>query len=142
MVLGRHHHVLLTGALGQPRPFARGSRLWLEVSRQNLVLRDGNALRFHHPLLMADDAVQAPVDKHPELRFVPPAHALRARVFLRLQCSGLSHWNELGCAVFLGCRRLPAIKGKAPAIALARRMKARLENGYLIYDASSSMPLL
>ena len=42
--------------------------------RQLLVLRHGNALHLHGPLVLADDGIKAPVDKHPESRFVPPLH--------------------------------------------------------------------
>ena len=46
---------------------------------QLLVLRDGDALAVHHPLVAAELRVEAPVDEHAEARLVPPAHALRPR---------------------------------------------------------------
>ena len=79
VVLGGHHHVLLAGALGQARPVARGVGLGMEVLGQDLVLRNGNALVLLGPLVLADDAVEPPVDEHAELGLVPPRHARVAR---------------------------------------------------------------
>ena len=72
---------------GQPRPLASGVGLGREVLGKQLVLRDGNALDFLGPLMLADDAVEAPVDEHAELGLMPPGHARRA--------GGGLHWPGL-----------------------------------------------
>ncbi len=72
MVLRGQYHVLLSGASGEASPLARGAGFRREVLRQNFILRNGNALGFHHPLLVANHAVEAPVDEHAELSFAPP----------------------------------------------------------------------
>ena len=85
MMLGRHHHVLHARAFGQLRPRARGVWDGLEIRRQLLVFTDRDAFVFHHPFVTAERAVEAPVNKHAKLRFVPPLHAARA-IFDRRSC--------------------------------------------------------
>ena len=78
VVLGGHHHVLLSGAFGEAGPLAGGVGFRREVLGEDFILRNGNALGFHDPLLVADDAVEAPVDEHAELGFAPPGEAAGA----------------------------------------------------------------
>ena len=74
VMLGGHHHVFLPGTLSQLGPLARGVRFGRKVLRQKLVLRHGNALDLHRPLVLPDDGVKPPVDEHAESCFVPPLH--------------------------------------------------------------------
>src|SRR5437879_8839219 len=85
MMLRRHHHVLLSRLLGQSRPVAGGVRLWIEVLRQDFVLRDGYAFHFHRPFVTAYQAIESPVDEHAEFCFLPPLNStLMPRRRLRL----------------------------------------------------------
>src|SRR2546428_1128392 len=74
-MLRGHHHVLHAGAPGQLGPRARSIRYRLELRRQLFIFGDGNAFILHHPLVTPERAVEAPVNEHAELRFVPPFHA-------------------------------------------------------------------
>ena|SRR5947207_10439788 len=75
VMLGGHHHVLLSGAASQPRPVACGVGFRCEVLCQQLILSDGNALVFHCPFVLADYAVKSPVNEHSKTRLMPPLHA-------------------------------------------------------------------
>src|SRR2546425_9343529 len=57
----------------------------MEVRRQLFVFAYRNAFVLHHPFVTAERAVQAPVDEHAKLRFVPPLHAPLA-IFDRGSC--------------------------------------------------------
>ena len=100
-MLGGHHHVLLAGALGQPRPLARGVGLGLEVLGQQLILRQRNPFVLLRPLMLADHAVEAPVNEHAELGLVPPRHPL-----LRAwpPASDPRPWAPLACRVLRQCK--------------------------------------
>ena len=78
VMLGGHHHVFLAGAFCQARPIARGVRFGIEALRQFLIFGGWNPFHLHHPFVTAQNAVQAPVNEHTELRFVPPLHAALA----------------------------------------------------------------
>ncbi len=65
-------------ALGKLCPFARSVGLRREVLGEHLVLRDGDAFYLLGPLMLANDAVEAPMDEHAEFSLVPPVHALGA----------------------------------------------------------------
>src|SRR5260370_40386825 len=73
-----HHHIFLAGLAREFGPGAGGVRLRPETFCELFVIRYRNGLIFHHPFVTADDAVESPVDEHPETRFVPPFHAALA----------------------------------------------------------------
>ena len=75
VVFGGHDHVLHAGLFGEFGPGAGGADFGLEAAGESFVLGDGNALQFHHPLVPADNAVEAPVHKEAEFGLVPPLHA-------------------------------------------------------------------
>ena len=75
VVLGGHHHVLLPGAFGEPRPLPGDVRLRVEALGELHVLGKRNRLLLQHPLAAAQHAVQAPVNEHAELSLMPPLHA-------------------------------------------------------------------
>src|SRR5690242_13500224 len=119
MVLGGHHHVLLSGSFGETRKGTRRIRLWLEQLGKLHVLLDWDCLVFHGPLMPAMHAVQTPMDEHAELSCVPPLHTLLAiggdrcrladrRLLLVFRGGGLSRRCSLcsGCslAAHRGCR--------------------------------------
>jgi len=102
VVLGGHDHVLLAGTFGESCPLAGGSRFGLKMLREEFILRNGDAFGFHDPLLVADDAVKAPVDEHAELCLLPPSEALSTGFFLDFERDGCGF--RLGSAFFLrGC---------------------------------------
>src|SRR3979411_238623 len=72
MVLAGHDHVFLPRLPGQLRPLARSIGLGVEMFGQHFVLRDGNALHFHRPLVTANQAVKPPMNEHSKLGFLPP----------------------------------------------------------------------
>src|ERR1022692_1445326 len=70
VMLGGHHHVLLSGTFCKPGPLASRVGLGIELLREQLVLRNGNAFNLLGPLMLADNAVQAPMDEHAEFGLV------------------------------------------------------------------------
>jgi len=104
MMLGGEDHVLLPCPLGKSRPLTRDTRTRPEMLRKDFILRNGNALGFHDPLLVADDAVEAPVDEHTELGLTPPGNASRSRAdrFCRFGTVRLRGLRRSG--LLCGCR--------------------------------------
>jgi len=78
----------IPAAFGQPDPF-RGIEFGrVELRREIFVFADRNLLVVHHPLAVAQDAIDAPVDEQSELGVLkPPARfeVLRRRLVLRLR---------------------------------------------------------
>ena len=79
MVLGCHHHVLLSRGFGQPRPVPRRVRPGMELLGQQLVLRNRDAFHFLGPLVLAKHRIQSPVNEHPKPGLMPPSHAICLR---------------------------------------------------------------
>src|ERR1700674_323068 len=110
MMVRSHHHVLLSGLLGQSCPVARGVRLRIEMLRQHFVLRDGYALHFHRPLMTAYQAIESPVNEHAEFCFLPPLNSTlmprrRSRLLRGLFCRILLRESKRRCRrQSCGCR--------------------------------------
>src|SRR5262249_59703359 len=90
VMLGRHHDVLLAGTPGEPGPFAGAVGFWVELFCQLLVFGDRDGFVLHRPFVMAQHAVQTPVDEHPESSVVPPLHSSRT-VLVFLMARRLFH---------------------------------------------------
>jgi len=109
VMLGGHHHVLLTGGLREFGPIAGGKRLGFELFGELLVFLNRKALLFHSPFVASVDAIQAPVDKHPEAGLVPPLHAPGAcGILVNLHRSEARRGRKYLCARGSKAERLTA----------------------------------
>src|SRR5256885_3227984 len=130
MVLGRHHHILLSGLLGQPSPIARGVWFGIEVLGKLFVLRYGHAFHFHRPLMPPDHAVKSPVDEHSELSCMPPLHP----AFVLRRRSGLSY--RLARVIFLR-----AHQGRPRSQSSARRQQFQVIPSRCFHNDFGSLPV-
>src|SRR5678815_549080 len=74
MVLRGHHHVFHSGSARELCPRSRCVWLGLELVSVWLVFLRRDSFVFHHPLVTTKRAVEAPVNEHAKLRFMPPLH--------------------------------------------------------------------
>ncbi len=83
MVPRREHHVPHPRLPGNSSPFLRIEAPGGELIRQLRVLLGRNLLVEHHPLALARDGVQPPVDEEAELGILPPRHVFRRQSEIR-----------------------------------------------------------
>src|SRR5580704_4629327 len=93
VMLSGHYHVFLAGGFGEFGPLASRKRFGLELLREFFVFGNGDALVLHNPFVAPENAVQAPMNKHAELSFVPPLQparpvALIASLWIGRSCEG------------------------------------------------------
>src|SRR5256884_4759409 len=106
MVLRGHDHVTHAGFPRKLGPIARRKRLRLELLGQGSVFRNRDAFILHDPFVPPENAVESPMNEHPETGLVPPLHPADAILFGMFIHRSEEHTSELQSRLHLVCRLL------------------------------------